>query len=61
MNSPAVYVHWGIILISVPNLIVIGLLIAVFAAAVALRRPQELRQSTIDAVADQEDGPGTGL
>jgi hypothetical protein len=33
MNNPATYVHWGIIQISVANLIVIGLMIAVFVIA----------------------------
>jgi hypothetical protein len=38
------YLHWGIILISVPNLIVIGLMIVVFALAVAIRLPQTPEQ-----------------
>jgi hypothetical protein len=33
MDSPAGYLHLGIILISYPNLIVIGLMIVVFALA----------------------------
>jgi len=35
------YIHFGVILITVPNLIVIGLMILVFAAAVAIALPQE--------------------
>jgi len=35
------YVHFGVILITIPNLIVIGLMLLVFAAAVALSLPQE--------------------
>jgi len=35
------YLHFGVILITIPNLIVIGLMIVVFAAAVALSLPQE--------------------
>ncbi len=31
--------HWGIFLISVPNLIVIGVMVAVFALGIALRLP----------------------
>ncbi|HKD76322.1 MAG TPA: hypothetical protein VKB76_12545 [Ktedonobacterales bacterium] len=34
------YIHVGIVLITVPNLIVIGLMIVVFALAVALALPQ---------------------
>ena len=35
------YVQWGFVSITVPNLIVLGLMIATFAAAVALRLPEE--------------------
>lgn len=34
------YVHIGILLISVPNLIVIGLMLLVFAFAIALSLPE---------------------
>jgi len=33
MDSPATYLHWGFILISVPNLLVIGTMIVLFAIA----------------------------
>lgn len=33
MDSPATYLHWGFILISVPNVIVIGGMIVLFAIA----------------------------
>ena len=33
MDTPATYFHWGFILISVPNLIVIGGMIVLFAIA----------------------------
>ncbi len=33
MDSPAPYVHWGFILFSVPNLVVTGLMLALFGAA----------------------------
>jgi hypothetical protein len=33
MDSPATYLHWGFILISVPNLLVIGLMLVLFAVA----------------------------
>jgi uncharacterized membrane protein len=50
MNGPAQYLHFGFILISLANLLVIALLIVVFALAVALRRPAKQRPSTIEAV-----------
>ncbi len=33
MDTPATYLHWGFILISVPNLAVIGGMIVLFAIA----------------------------
>jgi hypothetical protein len=33
MNHPGVYLHWGVIQISLANLVVIGLMIAVFVIA----------------------------
>lgn len=33
MDTPAQYFHWGFILISIPNLIVIGGMIVLFAIA----------------------------
>jgi len=52
MGGPALYLHIGFILISLANLIVIALLIVVFALAVALRRPEKSRFSTIEAAPD---------
>jgi len=34
------YVQWGVVSITVSNLVVLGLMILVFAAAVALRLPE---------------------
>lgn len=34
------YVQWGVVSITVANLVVLGLMIVVFAAAVALRLPE---------------------
>jgi uncharacterized membrane protein len=53
MGGAPFYIHFGFIVISVANLVVILLLIAVFAAAVALRWPGS-RSDTID----QEHGSG---
>ena len=39
MNNPGVYVHWGVIQISVANLVVIGLMIAVFILALFIPFP----------------------
>ncbi len=33
MNSPAQYFHWGFILISLPNLILIAVMVVLFAVA----------------------------
>jgi hypothetical protein len=33
MDAPAQYLHWGFILISIPNLIVIGVMIVLFLLA----------------------------
>lgn len=58
MGDTAQYVQFWFITISVANLIVIGLLIVIFAIAVALRRPGAHEGSTIElptAVADGSD------
>lgn len=60
----AQYVHFGIFLITVPNLIVIGLMLLVFALAVALPLPQGLSdgpRGTVDQVSNQhsEDHEGS--
>ena len=49
MNGPAQYLHFGFILISLANLIVIALLIVVFVLAVALRPPERQCLSTLEA------------
>ena len=50
MNGPAQYFHFGFILISLANLVVIALLIVVFVLAVALRLPEKQRLSTLEAI-----------
>ena len=55
MNGPAQYLHFGFILISLANLLVIALLIVVFVLAVALRRPERQRLSTLEAVAHPDE------
>ncbi len=39
MDTPATYFHWGFILISLPNLIVIGGMIVLFAIALVAPFP----------------------
>jgi hypothetical protein len=39
MDSPATYLHWGFILISVPNLLVLGAMIVLFAIALVAPFP----------------------
>ncbi len=41
INRVSQYIHFGVILITVPNLIMIGMMILVFAAAVFISLPQE--------------------
>ena len=52
MGGTAQYFQAGFILISIANLVVIGLLIVVFVLAVTLRRPEKSRISTIEVVPD---------
>ncbi len=39
MDSPTTYFHWGFILISVPNLLVIAGMVVLFAIALVARFP----------------------
>jgi hypothetical protein len=39
MDNPASYLHWGFILISVPNLIVIAAMVVLFAIALIVPFP----------------------
>ena len=55
MGGEPHYIHFGFILISVANFVVILLLIVIFAAAVALRGPGQ-RPNTIDQ--DPNTRPG---
>ncbi len=46
LNHPASYVHWHFFDMSVSNLVVIGLMIVVFAAAIALPFPGSHRRGS---------------
>ena len=41
MDSPTIYYHWGFILISLPNLLVIGGMIVLFAIGLVAPFPRE--------------------
>jgi len=45
MDTPAGYLHWGFILISIPNLLLIGLMIVLFALALVVPLPGEKEKS----------------
>jgi hypothetical protein len=40
MDNPASYLHWGFILISVPNLVVIAGMVVLFAIALVVPFPR---------------------
>jgi hypothetical protein len=40
LNHPGHYVHWGVIQLSVANLVVIGIMVVLFAAALLLPFPK---------------------
>ena len=44
LSHPANYVHWHVFQMSVPNLIVILLMIAIFVAAILLPYPKRRRE-----------------
>lgn len=43
LNGPGHYVHWGVIQISVANLVVIAVMVAIFVAALLLPFPGRRR------------------
>lgn len=57
MNDPAQYLHFGFILISLANLLVIALLIVIFLLGAALRIPEKQHLSTLEVV-PYTDGVG---
>ena len=44
LNGPGHYLHWGVIQISVANLVLILVMIAIFAAAILLPFPGNRRR-----------------
>jgi hypothetical protein len=51
MDAPAQYLHWGFILISIPNLIVIGVMVLLFLLALIAPFPGQH-----DSAGSAEDG-----
>jgi hypothetical protein len=51
LNHPGYYIHWGFVLISAANLVVIAIMVAVFVAALALPfvRTRAARAAAVDA------------
>ena len=45
MNEPAPYFHWGFILISLPNLVLIGVMVLLFIVALFAPFPGHKRRS----------------
>ncbi|MGA2283691.1 MAG: hypothetical protein ABSH07_08415 [Candidatus Dormibacteria bacterium] len=48
MNQPAPYVHWGFILISLPNLVLIVVMLALFVAALIAPFPHRAAHHRAD-------------
>jgi hypothetical protein len=44
LNHPGHFVHWGVVQLSVANLVVIGIMVAVFVLAVLLPFPKGRRR-----------------
>ena len=44
-QAPTTYVHWGVLLISLPNLIVIALMVLVFTLAILVPMSSNTRES----------------
>lgn len=40
LNGPGHYLHWGVIQLSVANLVVIGVMVLIFVLALVLRFPK---------------------
>ncbi|MGO8687463.1 MAG: hypothetical protein ACLQT7_09870 [Candidatus Dormibacteria bacterium] len=48
MNAPAPYLHWGFILISLPNLLLIGVMVLIFVLALVAPFPHRDRHHGAD-------------
>ena len=52
MDQPAPYVHWGFILISLPNLVLIGVMLVLFALALVVPLPGHRKARVVEHSAD---------
>jgi hypothetical protein len=48
MNGPAPYIHWGFILISLPNLVLIGVMVVIFVVALLAPFPSHRQRGNRD-------------
>lgn len=48
MNSPAPYIHWGFILISLPNFVLICVMVVLFVLALVVPFPHHSRKEPRD-------------
>jgi len=44
LNHPGHYLHWGVVQISVANLVVVGVMVGIFVAALLLPFPNRKRR-----------------
>src|ERR1700751_2209430 len=60
LNSPGSYLHWNIFTISVANLVLIAVMVAIFGAALLLPFPRGRGEDTVapDPVPDAGIAPG---
>ncbi|MGA8297457.1 MAG: cytochrome b N-terminal domain-containing protein [Acidimicrobiales bacterium] len=55
LNGPGTYVHWSIFTISLANLVLIGVMVVIFGAALVLPFPKDRKPAPV-APADEENG-----
>lgn len=53
LNAPATYLHWGVILISLPNLAVIVLAVLLFVLAVLVPLPGRSTGKVVNGESDR--------
>ena len=55
LGGPAHFLHWGVIQISVANVVVIGLMVLVFVLAILIPMPHSADDSRTEANRDVRD------
>ncbi|MGD0703749.1 MAG: cytochrome b N-terminal domain-containing protein, partial [Trebonia sp.] len=58
MNSPATFLHWSIFEVTVANLVLIGVMVAIFGAALLLPFPKGEPVAAADVTDSDADGAG---